>query len=69
MEVVWIAAIAVIQNWAVPDGGEYFTVSRQDMENSGSCIAVSWLTSTSVVFCIAVYAINTLVYMNSVVTI
>lgn len=39
------------------------------MENFGSCIAVSWLSSTSVVFCIAVYAVNTLVYMNSVVTI
>lgn len=39
------------------------------MENFGSCIAVSWLSSTSVVLCIAVYAVNTLVYMNSVVTI
>jgi len=38
------------------------------MEIYGSCIAVAWLSSTSVVFCIAVYAVNTLVYVNSVVT-
>jgi len=38
------------------------------MENYRSCIAAAWLSSMSVVFCIAVYVVNTLVYMDGVVT-
>lgn len=38
------------------------------MENYRTCIVAAWLSSMSVLFCVAVYVVNTLVYMDCVVT-